>query len=79
VYEDAENEGREEILKCGGSLSHHHGIGKIRKVFASKTISPLGIQMLQGQKKLLDPKNIFSAGNIFDHPDYKAPEGAPKH
>ena len=29
VYEAAENEGRDEILKCGGSVSHHHGVGKI--------------------------------------------------
>ena len=46
VYEEAENEGRDEILKCGGSLSHHHGIGKIRKEFAPKTIGKLGIEML---------------------------------
>jgi len=46
VYEDAENEGREEILKCGGSISHHHGIGKIRKMFAEKTIGSIGIKVL---------------------------------
>lgn len=33
IYEDVENEAREEILRSGGSLSHHHGIGKIRKRF----------------------------------------------
>lgn len=33
VYEGVENDAREEILNCGGSLSHHHGVGKIRKAF----------------------------------------------
>ena len=33
TYEDIECEIRDEILKQGGSLSHHHGIGKIRKRF----------------------------------------------
>lgn len=33
VYEDIENECRDECLKQGGSLSHHHGIGKVRKRF----------------------------------------------
>lgn len=33
IYEDVENEAREEILRSGGSISHHHGIGKIRKRF----------------------------------------------
>jgi len=31
VYEEAENDARDEIMKCGGSVSHHHGVGKIRK------------------------------------------------
>ena len=29
IYEDVENAAREEILACGGSISHHHGVGKV--------------------------------------------------
>lgn len=33
LYEEIEAECREEIMKNGGSISHHHGVGKIRKRF----------------------------------------------
>ena len=70
VYEAVEHDAREEIIECGGSVSHHHGIGKIRKAFSEESISPIGIRMLQAQKKELDPKNIFALGNTIDHPDF---------
>ena len=36
VFEEIENECRDEVMKQGGSLSHHHGIGKIRKRFMTR-------------------------------------------
>lgn len=61
-----EHSAREEILECGGSISHHHGVGKHRKDFIERAIQPLGIQTLRGIKHTLDPKNIFAANNIFE-------------
>ena len=29
VYEKVEEAARGEILECGGSISHHHGVGKV--------------------------------------------------
>ncbi|KAJ1355149.1 Alkyldihydroxyacetonephosphate synthase [Parelaphostrongylus tenuis] len=31
VYDKIETAARDEIIACGGSISHHHGIGKLRK------------------------------------------------
>ena len=36
VYEHIEEEARKAMLKSGGSLSHHHGIGKLRKNLFSR-------------------------------------------
>ena len=33
VYLQLENIARDEILKSGGSLSHHHGVGKLRRSY----------------------------------------------
>ena len=30
TYEEIEERARDEIIANGGSLSHHHGIGKVR-------------------------------------------------
>ena len=50
VYEHIEHAAREEIMKSGGCISHHHGIGKIRKPFTEKSIGETGIAVLKGLK-----------------------------
>lgn len=54
---------RENFIKNGGSISHHHGVGKIRKDFMDKTISSGSISMIRGIKKAQDPHNIFGVKN----------------
>jgi len=66
AYMEIESEARDEILACGGSLSHHHGIGKLRKKWMNKAVSGTGIQMMKGIKSTIDPKNIFASGNLID-------------
>jgi len=66
TFSHIEHSAREEIMKCGGSISHHHGVGKHRKSFMNETIGPVGIEMLRGLKNSLDPKNIFANGNLID-------------
>lgn len=53
------------IHDCGGSLSHHHGIGKKLRNKYSRSISTVGIKMLKSIKRELDPKNIFAVGNLL--------------
>ena len=52
-------------MKHGGSISHHHGVGKIRKRFMKKTMTPAGLELIQDMKKLIDPKNIFAVNNTI--------------
>lgn len=63
VYLELENIAREEILRCGGSLSHHHGIGKIREQYLPEIMSETALKWKKDIKKSLDPQNIFGAGN----------------
>ena len=63
VYLELENIARDEILKCGGSLSHHHGVGKLRRAFLPRIMSEAALQWKRELKKSLDPMNIFGAGN----------------
>ena len=66
TFQDIEDGARDEILLNGGSVSHHHGIGKIRKKWVNETISEGGVEILKGIKKTIDPNNIFAANNIID-------------
>jgi alkyldihydroxyacetonephosphate synthase len=63
VFHEIENGAREEILAQGGSLSHHHGIGKIREGFLPKIASPATLAWQQAAKQALDPQNVFASGN----------------
>ena len=63
VFTEIEHIMRENFIKNGGSISHHHGVGKLRKAFMSKTISEGSVEMIKGIKKNEDPDNIFGVKN----------------
>uniref|UniRef100_A0A803T703 Alkylglycerone-phosphate synthase n=1 Tax=Anolis carolinensis TaxID=28377 RepID=A0A803T703_ANOCA len=65
VYEEIEMAAREEILANGGSLSHHHGVGKLRKHWLKESVSDVGFGMLKSVKQFVDPNNIFGNGNLL--------------
>lgn len=63
VYHEVEAGLRQAILDYGGSLSHHHGIGKIRAGFLKQIQSEASLKVLRETKRALDPGNIFGARN----------------
>jgi alkyldihydroxyacetonephosphate synthase len=65
VFEEIESVARDEILANKGSISHHHGIGKIRRKWLPNTISEPAVGTLLSLKKAIDPDNIFGNGNIL--------------
>ncbi len=67
VYEELEIIARDEIMASGGSLSHHHGVGKIRKKWLPSILTSNAINVLHSIKSTVDPQNIMAAGNlVFD-------------
>lgn len=67
VFAAIETAAREEILEQGGSLSHHHGIGKHRAKFMNKVNSATLTITLENFKAAMDPKNIFGVRNGSFH------------
>jgi alkyldihydroxyacetonephosphate synthase len=63
VFHDIEQRLRQVILDQGGSLSHHHGVGKIRQGFLFQIQSENSIQVLRQTKRAMDPGNIFGIRN----------------
>ncbi len=54
---------REAIMEAGGSISHHHGVGKLRKDFLKDTFSEGSIELIKEIKRGIDPKNVFGIKN----------------
>jgi alkyldihydroxyacetonephosphate synthase len=65
VYDAIERAARDEIIACGGSISHHHGVGKIRKTWYPATVGQVGLSLFRALKRELDPQNTFGAGNLL--------------
>lgn len=54
----------EETLKAGGSMCHHHGIGKYRSEWTMEEHGS-AYYMLEKLKEVFDPKGIMNYGTIF--------------
>jgi len=52
-------------LSNGSSISHHHGVGLIKKELLKKELGN-GYNILEGIKHLIDPNKILNAGKIID-------------
>eukprot|EP00917_Polyrhabdina_sp_WS-2016_P002512 GHVP01005398.1.p1 GENE.GHVP01005398.1~~GHVP01005398.1.p1 ORF type:complete len:595 (-),score=95.51 GHVP01005398.1:46-1830(-) len=64
AYNHIEHNARNAVMNCGGSISHHHGVGKLRKSFMERSIGEAGISQLKNLKTSMDPRNIFASGNL---------------
>jgi len=63
LYAELERAAREEILRAGGSLSHHHGIGKLRQRFLPQVFSEAALAWRERLKQAVDPENVFGCAN----------------
>jgi alkyldihydroxyacetonephosphate synthase len=63
LYAELEHASRDEILKSGGSLSHHHGVGKIRQRFLPRVFSKTALSWAAEFKRAVDPDNLFGISN----------------
>lgn len=50
------------ILENGGSLSHHHGVGRLFAPWLPQQLGPVGMGMLGALKGYLDPHGILNPG-----------------
>lgn len=56
----------EETLKRGGSIVHHHGMGKARAPWVKDEYGS-SYYILEGLKKQFDPNGVMNVGTIFPH------------
>ncbi|MCH8084061.1 MAG: FAD-binding oxidoreductase [Myxococcales bacterium] len=63
VFAELEHAARDEVLRSGGSLSHHHGIGKLREEFLPEIMSAPMLEWNRRIKQAVDPHNVFGAAN----------------
>jgi len=65
IYLAAKKAATAAILKNGGALSHHHGVGFEHVPFMSKQFDETSLKLLRSMKRTLDPKNICNPGKLL--------------
>jgi alkyldihydroxyacetonephosphate synthase len=53
------------IMRNGGTLSHHHGIGRDHAPWIKQELGANGLALLRAIKKQLDPKGIMNPGKLL--------------
>lgn len=55
----------EAILQAGGTISHHHGVGRMHAAFLEKELGLQGVQALKALTQSLDPAGILNPGVLL--------------
>jgi alkyldihydroxyacetonephosphate synthase len=55
----------ETCLELGGSISHHHGIGRVRREWLARELGSTGMATLRALKQALDPRGIMNPGVLL--------------
>jgi alkyldihydroxyacetonephosphate synthase len=53
------------ILAAGGTISHHHGVGRDHREHYAREIGELGVELLGAVKATLDPAGILNPGVLL--------------
>ena len=56
----------EAILAHGGTLTHHHAVGRDHAPWLPGEVGELGIELLRAAKATLDPAGILNPGKLID-------------
>lgn len=55
----------EATVEVGGGIAHHHGIGRVRRAHLEREIGSVGVDVLRGVQRGLDPDGLLNPGNLL--------------
>ena len=56
------------IVAAGGTITHHHAIGRDHAPWLAREIGPLGVELLRTLKERCDPAGIMNPGKLLPQP-----------
>ncbi len=63
VASKVEDRLRRTIVRFGGAVSNHHGVGKFRSQLLASVLPAMNAEMIHSLKSSVDPRNVFGAQN----------------
>ena len=65
VYDACWAAAMKAATECGAGISHHHGIGRVRRPWLADELGYAGIGVLRAVKTALDPQNLMNPGVLI--------------
>jgi alkyldihydroxyacetonephosphate synthase len=65
IYDAAWRTTIETTIELGGTIAHHHGIGRVRKEWLRRELGE-GVELLASLKRAFDPHGILNPGALID-------------
>ena len=53
------------VFRMGGTFSAEHGVGKLKKAWLHRQLSPEQVAVMKAMKNTLDPRGMFGPGNVL--------------
>jgi alkyldihydroxyacetonephosphate synthase len=64
------------MLAAGGTITHHHAVGRDHAPWLEREIGPLGLSVLRAAKDRLDPAGVMNPGALLEAPPAGGASGA---
>ena len=66
AWRDIKQAANEALVGRGGTITHHHAVGRDHRSGYEREVDPLFRQMLAAAKHAVDPRGILNPGVLFD-------------
>ena len=66
AWREIKQAANEAVIRHGGTITHHHAVGRDHRSGYEKEVDPLFRRMLQAAKHSVDPQGILNPGVLFD-------------
>jgi alkyldihydroxyacetonephosphate synthase len=64
-WREAKTAACEAIVRHGGTITHHHAVGRDHAPYMESEVGPLGVDLLRAAKERLDPAGIMNPGKLL--------------
>ena len=66
AWREIKQAANEAVIRHGGTITHHHAVGRDHRSGYEQEVDPLFRRMLQAAKHSVDPQGILNPGVLFD-------------
>jgi len=65
----AKSAATDAIVAAGGTITHHHAVGRDHAAWLEREIGPLGVDLIRAAKERVDPSGIMNPGKLLPERD----------